>query len=173
MVATFWKNKDYPSYFKAAGLILEKRQDITFVAIGANTDSPESIGLIGKKYISNFRLLGKQNGVESYINAMDICVLSTFTEGISNAVLEYMALGKPVIVTRGGGTCEIVSEGISGFLIDPLDPDALAGKIEILLSDPKLRTEMGSAGQERIREEFSIDQMVKKYTELYSKLSLK
>ena len=55
---------------------------------------------------------------------MDICLLSTFTEGISNSIMEYMALGKPVIATDGGGTKEIVDDGETGFLIGQSDPGA-------------------------------------------------
>lgn len=172
MVATFWENKDYPTYYKAACLLLDKRRDVTFLAIGTDTDSPDSISLVGEKYLSNFRHLGKRTGVESYINAMDVCVLSTFTEGLSNSVLEYMALGKPVVVTRGGGSGEIVTEGITGYLVNNSDPDALAGKIELLLNDPGLCERMGSAGRQRVIEEFSVDKMVQNYIELYTRIIL-
>lgn len=170
MVATFWEKKDYATYYKAAQLLLEKRRDLTFLAIGNDTDSEESIAMVDKKYIDNFRFLGKRSGIESLINAMDICILSTFTEGISNSILEYMALGKPVIATKGGGTMEIVKDKQTGFLIEPSNPEELAGKVEVLLNEPLLRMKMGSAGKERIMKEFSIDQMVNKYIERYTML---
>jgi glycosyltransferase involved in cell wall biosynthesis len=173
MVATFWEKKDYATYYKAAQLLLVKRKDITFMAIGADTDSAESRALIDKKYIDNFRFLGKRSEIESFINAMDICILSTFTEGISNSILEYMALGKPVIATRGGGTIEILKDKETGFLIEPSNPVELAGKVEMLLNDPLLRMKMGTAGKERIMEEFSIDQMVNKYIGRYTMLMAK
>ena len=172
MVATFWKYKDYQTYFKAASSLLEQRNDITFLAIGSDTDSPDSHRLIGEKHAGNFRLLGKRAEIESYINAMDVCVLATFTEGISNSVLEYMALGKPVVATMGGGTSEIVSDGITGCLVTPSDPYALADKIDSLLNDPDLRKRMGSAGHERVMKEFSADRMVENYIELYTKMVL-
>lgn len=172
MVASFWKQKDYPTYYRAAQLLLEKRRDVTFLAIGPNTDSEESARLIDGKNTGNFRLLGKMSGIESYINVMDICVLSTFTEGLSNSVLEYMALGKPVIATKGGGTGEIVKDNETGFLINPSNPEELTNKIELLLNDQRLRIRMGSAGKERIKSEFSIDQMVGEYIGLYAKLTL-
>ncbi len=173
MVATFWKKKDYATYYTAAQLVLAKRKDITFLAIGAETDSVESKALVDKKYIENFRFLGKKSGIESFINAMDICILSTFTEGISNSILEYMALEKPVIATKGGGTIEILIDDETGFLIEPSNPEELAGKIEVLLNDPLLRMKMGTTGKERIMKEFSIDQMVNKYIERYEMLMAK
>ncbi|MGA2408193.1 MAG: glycosyltransferase [Bacteroidales bacterium] len=168
MVASYsQKYKDYPTYFKAAQLLLRDRNDITFLAIGNGTDSVESRNLIDKEYIGHFRLLGKKTGIESFINSMDICVLSTFTEGISNSILEYMALGKPVIATSGGGTNEIVEDGETGFLIGPSNPGELADKMGILLNNVKMREEMGKAGRERIINYFSIDLMIKKYIDLY------
>ena len=170
MVATFSASKDYKTYFNAAQLLLSKRNDITFLAIGANTDSDSARSLIDDKYINHFRLLGKRSDVESLINAMDTCVLSTFTEGISNSILEYMAMAKPVVATSGGGTNEIVEDQKTGFLIKVSDPEELANKIDILLSDAGLRTKMGIAGQERVRTIFSIDHMAKEYICLYEKI---
>lgn len=167
MVASFSEYKDYKTYFSAAQLLLNQRNDIIFLAIGSDTDSILSKNLIDNKYNDHFRLLGKRSDVESLINAMDICVLSTFTEGISNSILEYMALGKPVIASSGGGTNEIVEDTKTGFIINPSDPKELAEKMQILLSNVNLRKKMGLAGQERIKELFSIDNMTNKYISFY------
>ena len=170
MVASFSENKDYLTYFSSAHIILSKRKDVTFLAIGPGTDSPAVKNLINIEDYENIRLLGTKSGIESYINAMDICILSTYTEGISNSILEYMALGKPVIATRGGGTSEIIIDNETGFLISPSNPEELAGKIEILLNDVALRKKMGAAGKDRILTEFSIDKMVRNYIDLYNNL---
>ena len=105
--------------------------------------------------------------MESFVNAMDICVLSTFTEGISNSILEYMALEKPVVATSGGGTNEIVVDNVTGFLIGPSNPEELAEKLDMLLNDADLRASMGQAGKQRVLNEFSIDKMSGKYIDLY------
>ena len=94
MVATFSLKKDYKTYFEAAELLLGKRKDITFIAIGKNTDSSESICLIKNGNLEHYRLLGEKTGIESFIAIMDICVLCTYTEAVSNSILEYMALGQ-------------------------------------------------------------------------------
>ena len=168
MVATFSEYKDYKTYFSAAQLLLAKRNDITFLAIGADTDAASARSFIDDRYIGHFRLLGKRSGVESLINMMDICVLSTFTEGISNSILEYMALAKPVVASSGGGTNEIVEDNKTGFLVKQSDPVELVSKIEVLLNDTDLRQKMGLAGQERIRTVFSIDHMSNEYISLYN-----
>lgn len=170
MIATFSEKKDYPTYFNAAQLILSKRRDVTFLAIGAGTDSNEAYVLINKENVDFFRLLGERTGVESIINVMDICVLSTFSEGISNSILEYMAFGKPVVATRGGGTEEIVDDRVTGFLINRSNPEELAGKIELLLNDPDLGRRMGAGGKQKIENEFSIDQMMQGYVNMYTGL---
>jgi len=167
MVASFSEKKDYATYFSAAQLLLKRRNDITFLAIGSNTDSDNSKSHISVEFDTYFRLLGKKSDVESYVNAMDVCVLSTFTEGISNSILEYMALGKPVIGTDGGGTNEIVDDLKTGFLIRQANPEELAGKLAILLDNAELRAQMGMAGKDRIINFFSIDKMVNEYISLY------
>ncbi len=97
MVASFTDNKDYKTYFDAAQRVLKTRNDITFLVIGSDTDSPLAKDFVNKSFINNFRFLGKKSGIESFINSMDVCVLATFSEGISNSIMEYMALAKPVI----------------------------------------------------------------------------
>jgi glycosyltransferase involved in cell wall biosynthesis len=170
MVASFSKFKDYKTYFKAAESVLSNRKDVTFVAIGSNTDSPEALSLINNEYRNFIHLLGKKSNIESYVNAMDVCILSTFTEGISNSIMEYMALGKPVVATSGGGTNEIVEDGETGFLIKPSDSAELFEKIQLLLDDLDLRVKMGNSGFKRVTKLFSINSMVSKYLTCYEVL---
>lgn len=170
MVASFSIFKDYKTFYAAAQLLLAKRKDVTFLAIGADTDSTESITLIDEKNKPYFRLLGKRTGIESLVNAMDICVLATYTEGISNSILEYMSLGKPVVATAGGGTAEIVIDEKTGYLVNQSDPIQLAEKIEKLLDNEKMRREMGVAGKNQVEKNFSIDAMVNGFIKVYEKL---
>lgn len=170
MVASFSHYKDYPTYFAAAQLILEQRKDVIFLAVGTDTDSAKAKTLIEDKYLSNFRLLGKNNEVESVVNIMDIGVLATFTEGISNSILEYMALGKPVIATEGGGTKEIVKDNVTGFLVPSKNVNELSLKIQILLNDKELRESMGEKGASEIHKNFSLNSMVDHFVNAYSEL---
>src|SRR5438876_8916005 len=101
------------------------------------------------------------------VKTFTVGVLSTFTEGISNSVMEYMALKKPVVATDGGGTRELVVEGETGFLVPPGKPEALAAKIEYLLDNPDDARRMGEAGAARLRCEFSIARMIEKTVNLY------
>jgi glycosyltransferase involved in cell wall biosynthesis len=170
MVASFSVFKDYKTYFTAAQIVLKRRRDVVFLAIGTDTDSVTFKENISNEFKENFRFLGKRTDIEALINAMDICVLSTFTEGISNSILEYMSLGKPVIATDGGGTNEIVVDQITGFLVTVSDSIELAERIEILLNNESLRRKMGIEGKKRIENNFSINKMVDAFTHTYTKL---
>jgi glycosyltransferase involved in cell wall biosynthesis len=170
MVASFSIYKDYKTYYAAAELLLKKRNDITFLAVGDYTDSEDSKQLLSKHHAQYFRLLGRRSGIESLVSIMDVCVLATFTEGISNSILEYMAMGKPVVATDGGGTCELVKDKVTGFLVSPQKPVELAEKIEILLNNDDMMIKMGIAGKQRVQNDFSIDSMIAKYVFQYEKL---
>lgn len=170
MVASYSKFKDYKTYFSAAQIILEKRKDVSFLAIGNNTDLDIVKYLFDAKHADHIKLLGRRSNVESYVNAIDVGVLATFTEGISNSIMEYMALGKAVVATNGGGTVELVEEKQTGFLVTQGNAQELSERLEILLDDDVLRNSMGKAGKQRIHELFSISKMVDGYLSNYKKL---
>lgn len=103
------------------------------------------------------------------INAIDISVLPSHTEGFSNAVLESMATEKPVVACAVGGNLENVFEGETGFLVPPRDPKALAEKIMQLAADKNLAGRMGKAGREKVLERFTLNIMVDNYEDFYQK----
>lgn len=170
MVARFSSMKDYATYFHAAYLVLEKRKDVTFLAIGAETDSDAALSLVANTNPLLIKLLGERLDIEALINILDIGILATFTEGISNSILEYMAFGKPVVASGGGGNTEIIVNEETGFLLTTGDAFTMAGKIELLLSNSDLRRSMGDAGKARVVTHFSIARMVNDYIHLYQKL---
>jgi glycosyltransferase involved in cell wall biosynthesis len=113
------------------------------------------------------RFLGKRKDVEAIVATLDIGVLCTFVEGLSNSVMEYMAAGKPVVATGGGGTCELVVDGETGCLVPARNAALLAATIEALVDDPERCSRMGLAGQAKLRREFSLERMVECTTALY------
>ncbi len=167
MVGSFFGNKDYDSYIKAALLVLKEREDVTFLAIGDGDELELHKSMIPNEFASRFIFTGLQKDVESLINVFDIGVLSTFTEGVSNAILEYMALEKPVIASIGGGTVETVDDNITGFLIPQRQPLILAQKIVTLLENKGTARAMGVAGREKLETTFSLNQMTIGFYNLY------
>ncbi|MCF6296596.1 MAG: glycosyltransferase [Flavobacteriaceae bacterium] len=109
--------------------------------------------------VTNFFFYEKKTGI-----------LATFTEGISNAIIEYMVFEKPVIASDGGGTNELVIDGNNGFLVEQQNIEQLVEKIEYLLENPKIASEMGKKGRIRIEKHFSIDTMIKQTVKLYEKI---
>ncbi|HPT70900.1 MAG TPA: glycosyltransferase family 4 protein [Candidatus Cloacimonadota bacterium] len=170
MVASMGASKDWESYFKAAGLVLDKRRDISFLAVGDGPNFHKLKESIPNRLKPFVRFLGKQNNVEEIMNICDIGVLSTYTEGISNAILEFMALGKPVIATDGGGTNEIIVDEQTGYLVKIKAPYFIAEKISYLLDNPNLCKKMGMAGKTRVENEFSLGKMNQEFINLYTNL---
>jgi glycosyltransferase involved in cell wall biosynthesis len=116
---------------------------------------------------NKIRFLGFRDDVPALLQAMDIFVLPSLSEGLPLSAIEAMASGKPVVATRVGGVPEVVVDGETGFLVAPEDAGGLAKKLVCLLKSPCLAQELGSAGCERAKERFSLDRMVKGYEELY------
>jgi len=169
MVASFSGLKDYESYIHSANQVLSKNKEVTFLCIGSGDDGRYK-KLVKKEYVNKVLFLGKQNQVESIMNICDIGVLATFTEGISNALLEFSALGKPVITNFGGGNIEIVNQGITGYLVNQRSPGEMAEKIEILLNNEKMRTNLGEEARKLISYKFSIEQMINGFITEYAKV---
>ena len=80
----------------------------------------------------HFRIVGGvTERIEQVVTAFDVAALATFTEGTANSIIEYMALAKPVVATDGGGTCDVVQEGVTGFLVPPRDAPVFADRVPI------------------------------------------
>jgi glycosyltransferase involved in cell wall biosynthesis len=172
MVARFGDDKDYNTFILAAQAILRKRDDVRFLAIGNGKNLAKYIEMVHSEFKDKIRFMGNQKNIESIVNIFDIGILSSFTEGISNSIMEYMALGKPVIATYNDGNREIVENNVTGFLIEQKNVLKMAEKIEILLNDEEKAKKMGSAGKERILRHFNIKKMIDSYAKLYKKCLL-
>ncbi len=123
------------------------------------------MGLADKVLFTGFR-----DDVNNVLNALDIVTVpSTWNEPCSAVVQQGMALSKPVIGTRAGGTPEMVLDGETGFLVPPSDPDALAAALAGLAGDAFLRKRLGAAGKERVEELFSLRVMTDKIEALYQR----
>ena len=112
-------------------------------------------------------LPGARDDVPELLQAMDLFVLPSQSEGISNTILEAMACGLPVIATAVGGNAELVVEGETGQLVPASNPEALATTIGAWLDQPERLRASGAAGRRRIEERFSMDAMVAAYLNVY------
>ena len=119
---------------------------------------------------SHFNFVGGVANLRKYLSTADIFVLPSRSEGFSNAIVEAMAASLPVVATNVGGNAEAVTDGVSGLIVPPEDPAALAAAIMRLLSDPGKAQEMGAAGKKLASEKFTTDAMMHQITLAYASL---
>jgi glycosyltransferase involved in cell wall biosynthesis len=124
-----------------------------------------SLGLNKELIFTGFR-----QDVGAFYHVADLFVMSSVQEGLGTAVIDALALGKPVIATNSGGIPEIIRNGETGRLVAPADPAALAEGIIELLTNPERARRMARRGQEVVRQKFSIDAMVDKNMEVYQRI---
>lgn len=168
MVAGFSKNKDWDTFFEAAKIVIRHRSDVIFLAVGGG---PTLVHYQNKYHqCPDIVFTGRLTDAENLIQLFDVGVLCSRIEGIPNSVMEYMALGKSVVVTDGGGICELVFDGQTGFVIPVSDPHSLSDRILELLDNPKIAIAMGMKGQTRIIEHFSIEKTIADACKIYSKI---
>ncbi len=174
MVARFKKHKNYELFFEVAKKFCELRSDVSFVAVGDGETKTYFIEKVKEEKMDRFFFTGKISNVETLVNACDIGILFSNIitgEGISNVIIEYMALSKPVIATDAGGTCELVANKISGYLVEE-NIEIIVKNINELLDNPKKRKQMGEEGYKIIETSFTIDNMGKSFIKKYEYMLL-
>lgn len=173
MVASFSDKKDYKTYIYAANLVLFERRDVTFLCVGAG-DYIEYKKLIKPKNENRILFISKQKKVESLMNVCDIGVLMSNSrvhgEGISNALLEFMSLEKPVIANKAGGNSELIENNKNGFLINDEDFKMLKNKILLIINNLSLRKEFGKRSRQIVLNKFNIEQMISLFEDTYEKI---
>jgi glycosyltransferase involved in cell wall biosynthesis len=132
--------------------------------LGSLEEEARSLGIGG-----NVKFLGFREDVPSLLQAMDVFVLPSVSEGLPLSILEAMALRKPVVASNVGGIPEVVKDGVTGYLVPPKDPEALAEKILLLLHHPQIAADLGKSGQKRVQGAFSLEQMIQEYQSLYER----
>ncbi len=117
---------------------------------------------------ADVRFLGDRADVLGVLAALDVFVLPSRTEGMSNALLEAMAAAHPVVATAVGGTPEVVSDGASGLLVPPDDPVAMRRAIERVLADAVLRARLGAAARQTVEARYGAKSMVRRLEAVYA-----
>jgi sugar transferase (PEP-CTERM/EpsH1 system associated) len=138
-------------------------------------DGPERARLEGladaKGIAARTTFLGHREDVADLLVGLDVFVLPSLSEGMSNTLLEAMAAGLPTIASDVGGNREIVQDGDSGLLFASEDEAGLLDGLRRLAGDPARRAELGRAGRDRVTREFSMDAMIGKYEALYERVA--
>ncbi|MET0087466.1 MAG: TIGR03088 family PEP-CTERM/XrtA system glycosyltransferase [Sedimenticola sp.] len=168
--------KDQITLIKSIALLLDKnnayRLSLRLVLVGDGPMMPEVASLVKEKGIEDITwLTGARNDIPELLQAMDLFVLPSKAEGISNTILEAMASGLPVLATDVGGNGELVQHGVTGELVPAENPDEMSLSIERYMNDKDRCLQHGEAGRKRVEEMFSIDSMVDAYLSVYDELS--
>jgi len=169
-----WR-KGYEWALHAIRLIKDRGVNVQFDIIGDGPDRQRVLYTIHDLGLQDcVRLHGRlcPEEVLSRLQQADAFLLSSLSEGISNAVLEAMACGIPVVTTDCGGMREAVTDGVEGFVVPVRDDVAMAGALERLANDPELRRSMGDAARARVLRDFDLKQQVKAFLDLFRSAAL-
>jgi len=173
MISVLRSWKGHATFLDAAARLLENsKHPVHFVIAGDGPGREELTGKIAQEpWKDHVTLLGHRHDVPNILASLDVLVLPSFAhEGIPQIILQAQAMARPVVATTIGGIPEVVEDGVTGLLVPPRDPDALAGKIQLLLDDSDLRTRLGQAARQNVEEHHSLDVMGERLLGLYEKL---
>lgn len=174
MVAGFYPRKDYKTLIEGAMILIETNSDIRFILVGDGPDINDMKAKVPFDLKDKIIFLGKRSDIESLVSCFDVGVLLTNAkihgEGISNSILEYLASGKPVVATYGGGTNEIIIDQKNGFLIEPGNHIQFTDSIIKLKNNKSLQIQFGNEGKKMTYNTFNLDTMTNNYIKLYKSI---
>jgi len=171
IVAQLRPQKHHDLLFQAMRSVRETEPDAHLLVIGDGSERERlkrlrmDLGLERSVFFMGYR-----TDIPQILAGLDVFVLPTSVEGSPVSVLEAMASGLPVIAGDAGGVKELVEDGNTGILVPPMDLAALTGGILSLVSQQETREKFGTAGKQKIRTEFSLDQMARRTEEVYDSL---
>jgi glycosyltransferase involved in cell wall biosynthesis len=180
MVARLNAKKGVEDFIDAAAIVSRNHPDVRFLIVGQGHVSDHGAisedtayrqalddRATGLALQDRMHLIGYRSDVPALLSETAVSVLPSHSEGLSNALLESMAAGVPVVATRVGGTPEAIEHGVTGLLVPACDPRALAESIGRVLTDGDLAARLGAAGRHAVRDRFGMDRMVHATEQLY------
>jgi L-malate glycosyltransferase len=171
VMATFRPVKGLDYFIKAAQIIAPRKDNIQFLIIGRvknNSETDEYTRYLEKLATGkSVVFVDFQKDSSKMINLLDLVVLPSLSEGFSNALIETMAAGKPVVATSVGGNPEAVIDGVTGILVSPANEQALAEAIIRIIDNDDLKNKMGLEAQKQAKEKFGMINMMKSNEFLY------
>jgi glycosyltransferase involved in cell wall biosynthesis len=167
-VANLRPEKGHDTLIAAARTVANRHPDVEFLVVG---DGPLRASLVRQVNLRGlrprFQFLGERDDVPSILSTSDIFVLPSRSEASPNGVLEAMAAGLPTIACRVGGVPELVEHRVTGMLVEPDSPDALAATLLEVMDRPQFANDLGRAARASIERRFSFDRMVASFERLY------
>lgn len=169
MIGAFEPYKGHKYLLEAIPLVKEKFSNVKFVLVGEGrikNELEESVQSSGLSEDVIFTGYYPEDHIIDIISAFDIFVLPSLHEGLPYVISEAMSLGRPIVATKVGGIPEQISDGVSGILVPPRDPEALANAIIYLITNMKKAKEMGQEARKKVESSFTIKSMISSLEEL-------
>lgn len=148
------------------GDMCTKFPQVHLLILGEGSEEPR----LKAMKVNGVQFTGQVDDAGRYLQAADMFVLPSSTEGLSNSMLEAMSCGLPVLATTVGGAPDVIQHNVSGYLIPPDDLDSLQRGLDTLLADQSLRLELGAEARQRIVSDFSLDSVAERLANLYHRL---
>ena len=148
-----------------------KQKPIMLLIVGDGTEKEKYLNQI-KDYASKkgIQFLGKRNDVKEILRVSDIFVLATYSEGMSNALLEAMASRLAIVTTDIDVNREVIDDGVSGLLVPIRDAAALTAKLSMLITDETMRRSLGEHAYREALRKYEIDSVINRITTLYEEV---
>jgi sugar transferase (PEP-CTERM/EpsH1 system associated) len=161
--------KDHAGLIQAFASLAPRHRALLYL-VGDGPSRADLERLVHTLHVADrVRFLGERHDVPLILRGLDLFVLSSVGEGMSNCLLEAMASGLPIVATAVGGNTELVEDGVTGVLVWPRAPEALAARIQQYLDDPDLMTRHGRAARARVETTFPLTRTLSAYRELYDR----
>jgi glycosyltransferase involved in cell wall biosynthesis len=162
--------KNQPMFLRAAKTVAEKFPAAHFVLAGEGELKNDLEILAGElKIADRAHFIGRCTSVPELLAISYAGVLTSFAEGFSNSILEYMAARLPVVATSVGGASEAIIENETGFIVESNDAETMSERLIKLLKNPEEATKMGELGRRFVEENFSCERQLRQTLELYSR----
>jgi glycosyltransferase involved in cell wall biosynthesis len=167
-VANFNPWKDQVAAVEAVALVRSAGLDVTLVLVGSGPRASAIRAAVSKHGLDEHVEFAGQVTPNAQLRRADVFLLPTVQEGFSNALLEAMAAGLPVVATDVGGNREAFTDGEGGRLVPPRDPSAIAAALLEIGADPAQMRRMGAANRARVAEHFTIQQSAERLARFYA-----
>ncbi len=171
-VAALVAHKGQRYLIDAAHMVVQAVPDARFVLLGEGELRDALERQIREHHLEKHVLLpGFRTDVLGCIKSFDLFVMSSITEGLGTSLLDAMACSRPIVATTAGGIPEVVDPDVTGLLVPPRDPRALADAIVAMLKDQPRRRRMGEAGLARVERKFTVERMVAETAAVYGRVA--
>jgi glycosyltransferase involved in cell wall biosynthesis len=174
MISVLRSWKGHATFLDAVALLLKAaKRPMRFVIVGDGPGRDEIAGRIAQEpWARSVTLLGHRADVPNILASLDVLVLPSYAhEGIPQIILQAQAMSCAVVATTIGGIPEVVEDGVTGLLVPPKEPEALAKKMSLLLEDSSLSATLGQNARKHIEKSYSLDAMGARLIEMYGSLA--